>query len=93
MPKGVKKSAEDIVKGILEKQKERIRKLQAKDREKIKKLNAVLAKEKQTRRAEAGAELEKLYREQAGALDMKKVLALCEKYWPVQAVPKPAAKG
>jgi hypothetical protein len=82
MPKGAKKSAEEIVKSILEKQKETFRKIQEKDREKIKRLNAFLAKERQEKRTEAGTALEKLYREQAGSLDMKKVLALCEKYWP-----------
>ena len=92
MPKGVKKSAEEIVKSILEKQKEAVQEDPAKDREKIKKLNACLAKEKQARRVEAGAALEKLYIEQAGSLDMKKVLALCEKYWPAAAL-KPADKG
>jgi hypothetical protein len=86
MPKGVKKSAEDIVKGILEKQKEEIRKIQERDREKIKKLNAILAKEKQTRLAEVGAAIEKLYREQAASLDIKRVLAVCEKYWPSSSI-------
>ena len=92
MSKGVKKSAEEIVKSILEKQKETVKKIQQRDREKIKKLNAVLAKEKQARRVEAGTALEKLYMEQAGSLDMKKVIALCEKYWPAAAL-KPADKG
>jgi hypothetical protein len=86
MPKGVRKNAEDIVKGILEKQKERIRKIQERDRAKIKKLNSLLAKEKQTRQAEAGAAIEKLYREQLAALDIKKVLAVCEKYWPLSPI-------
>jgi len=81
MPKGAK-SAEEIVKSILEKQKETFRKIQERDREKIKKLNAFLAKEKQEKRAEAGAALEKLYKESGSALDPKKVLAICEKYWP-----------
>jgi len=92
MPKGAKKSAEEIVKSILEKQKETFRKIQERDREKIKKLNAFLVKERQEKRTEAGAALEKLYKEQAGSLEMKKVLALCEKYWPA-AAPKPADKG
>jgi TRAP-type C4-dicarboxylate transport system substrate-binding protein len=92
MPKGVRKSVEDIVKGILEKQKERIQKLRAKDREKIRKLNAILAREKQARLVEAGAELEKLYREQGGSLDMKKVRALCEKYWPASAAKEAAGR-
>jgi hypothetical protein len=84
MPKGIKKNAEDIVKGILEKQKESIRKIQERDREKIKKLNILLAKEKQTRQTEVGAAIEKLYREQA--LDIRKVIALCEKYWPMSSL-------
>jgi hypothetical protein len=64
MPKGIKKSAEDIVKGILENKREQIKKIQQRDREKIKKLNAFLAKERQEKRAEAGAALEKLYKPQ-----------------------------
>jgi ribosome recycling factor len=83
MPKGVRKSTEDVVKSILEKQKERIRKIQAEDREKIKKLNAILAKEKQAKWAEAGADLEKIYKEQGTDFDIKRVVALCEKYWPL----------
>ena len=82
MPKGAKKSAEEIVKSILEKQKETFRKIQERDREKIKKLNAFLAKERQEKRTEAGAALEKLYKESGSALDLRKVLAICEKYWP-----------
>jgi len=61
IPKGAKKSAEEIVKGILEKQKETFRKIQERDREKIKKLNAFLAKEKQEKRAEAKVPLEKVF--------------------------------
>ena len=82
MPKGVKKSAEEIVKSFLEKQKEKVRKIQERNREKIKKLNAFLAKERQEKRTEAGAALEKLYKESGSSLDAKKVLAICEKYWP-----------
>ena len=76
MPKGAKKSAEEIVKSILEKQKETFRKIQERDREKIKKLNAFLAKERQEKRAEAGAVLEKLYKESGSSLDVKKILAI-----------------
>jgi len=60
MPKGAKKSAEEIVKSILEKQKETFRKIQERYREKIKKLNAFLAKERQEKRADAGAALENI---------------------------------
>jgi|GEM_PF-2245540 hypothetical protein len=89
MPKGAKKSAEEIVKSILEKQKETFRKIQERDREKIKKLNAFLAKERQEKRADAGAALEKLYKESGPSLDAKKVLAICEKYWPDVKQPAP----
>jgi hypothetical protein len=88
MPKGVKKSAEDTVKDILEKQRETFRKIQERDREKIKKLNAFLAKERQEKRTETGAALEKLYKESGPSLDVKKVLAVCEKYWPDVKQPK-----
>ena len=88
MPKGAK-SAEEIVKSILEKQKETFRKIQERDREKIKKLNAFLAKERQEKRAEAGAVLEKLYKESGSSMDAKKVLAICEKYWPDATTKKP----
>jgi len=84
MPKGANKNAEDLVKSILDNQKEQIRKIQLRNREKLKKLNAVVAKQNAARRTEAGAQLEKLYKDQAAAIDIKKVLALCEKYWPVQ---------
>jgi len=92
MSKGIKKSAEEIVKSILEKQKETFRKIQERDREKIKKLNAFLAKERQEKRAEAGAALEKLYKESGSSLDIKKVLAICEKYWPDAAGTQDKAK-
>jgi hypothetical protein len=39
-----------------------------------------LAKERQEKRTEAGAALEKLYKESGPSLDAKKVLAICEKY-------------
>jgi uncharacterized protein YjaZ len=90
MPKGVNKNAEDIVKSILDKQKEQIKKIQQRNREKLKKLNAILAKQNAAKKTEAGAQLEKLYKEQAASLDIKKVLALCEKYWPVQKESKEA---
>jgi predicted pyridoxine 5'-phosphate oxidase superfamily flavin-nucleotide-binding protein len=86
MPKGVRKNAEDIVKGIIENQRERIRKIKEKDREKLKKMKALLDKEKQARRIAVGVEMEKLYREQGSSMDMKKVAAICEKYWPSDAV-------
>jgi F0F1-type ATP synthase membrane subunit b/b' len=85
MPKGAKKNAEEIVKDILAKQKEQVRKIQERDREKIKKLNAALAKERLEKRSEAGAALEKLYKESGSSLDVKKVLVTCEKYWPFAA--------
>ena len=88
MPKGAK-SAEEIVKSILEKQKETFRKIQERDREKIKKLTVFLAKERQEKRADAGAALEKLYKENGSSLDAKKVLAICEKYWPDATTKKP----
>jgi hypothetical protein len=88
MPKGAK-SAEEIVKNILEKQKETFRKIQERDREKIKKLTVFLAKERQEKRADAGAALEKLYKENGSSLDAKKVLAICEKYWPDATTKKP----
>jgi hypothetical protein len=93
MPKGVNKNAEDIVKSILDKQKEQIRKIQQRNREKLKKLNAIVAKQNAARRTEAGAQLEKLYKEQAASLDIKKVIALCEKYWPTQKESKDAKAG
>jgi hypothetical protein len=93
MPKGVNKTAEDLVKSILDKQKEQIRKIQQRNREKLKKLSAILAKQNAARRTEAGAQLEKLYKDQAAALDIKKVLALCEKYWPVQKEQSKEAKA
>ena len=92
MPKGAKKSAEDIVKDILQKQKEQVRKIQERDREKIKKLHAFLTKERQEKRAEAGTALEKLYKESGSALDLKKVLTICEKYWPNTAETPDKAK-
>jgi hypothetical protein len=88
MPKGAK-SAEEIVKSILEKRKETFRKIQERDREKIKKLTVFLAKERQEKRADAGAALEKLYKENGSSLDAKKVLAICEKYWPDATTKKP----
>jgi hypothetical protein len=84
MPKGASTPADELVKKLLEKQKERIRQIQQRDREKLKRLNALLAKQKAARRAEAGAALEKLYKEQGAGLDIKKVITLCEKYWPMQ---------
>jgi ATP-dependent Zn protease len=92
MPKGAKKSAEEIVKDILAKQKEQVRKIQERNREKIKKLNAALAKERQEKRTETGAALEKLYKESGPSLDVKKVLAICEKYWPDAAGTQDKAK-
>ena len=93
MPKRVNKNAEDIVKSILDKQKDQIRKIQQRNREKLKKLNAIVAKQNAARRTEAGAQLEKLYKEQAASLDIKKVLALCEKYWPTQKEQSKEAKA
>ena len=93
MPKGASTPADELVKRLLEKQKERIRQIQQRDREKLKRLNALLAKQKAARRAEAGAALEKLYKEQGAGLDIKKVLALCEKYWPVQKEQTKEAKA
>jgi len=72
-------------KDILAKQKEQVRKIQERNREKIKKLNAALAKERQEKRTETGAALEKLYKESGPSLDVKKVLVTCEKYWPFAA--------
>lgn len=85
MPKGVKKTAEEIVQSIINQEKEQIRKIQQKNRERIKKYNQALAKEKQVKRSEFGAEVEKLCRQNPAFLDGKKVLALCEKYFPIQA--------
>ena len=66
-----------------------VRKIQERNREKIKKLNVFLAKERQEKRSEAGAALEKLYKESGPSFDAKKVLAICEKYWPDAATKKP----
>jgi hypothetical protein len=84
MPKETSTPAKELVKKLLEKQKERIRKIQQRDRDKLRKLNAIVAKEEAAQIAEVGAEFVKQYKEQGASLDIKKVLALCEKYWPVQ---------
>jgi len=42
--------------------------------------------------AEFGGQLEKLYKDQAASLDIKKVLALCEKYWPIHLTKETSAK-
>ena len=93
MPKRVNKNAEDIVKSILDKQKEQIRKIQQRNREKLKKLNAIVAKQNVEKTAEFGGQVVKLYKEQGTSLDIKKVLALCEKYWPVQKERSKEAKA
>jgi hypothetical protein len=82
MAKRVRLTAEETVKKIMEQQKERIKKIQQKDREKLRKVQVRLAKERTERRAKAGAEIEAVYKANPAAIDLKKVTAICEKYWP-----------
>ena len=90
---GAGKTIEEQLSDIRRRQDERIKQIQQRDRAKVKKLNERLAKIKTERLAEAGAALEKLYKEQGTSLDVKKVLALCEKYWPVQKEQTKEAKA
>ena len=82
MAKGVKMTAEELVKKILNDQKSRIKKIQDKDREKLRKVKERLNKEKTARQAKAADELEALYRANPAVIDLVKIKALCEKYWP-----------
>jgi hypothetical protein len=81
---GARKTIEEQLSDMRRRREERIKQMELKDRAKEKKLNERLAKIKTERLSSAGAELAKLYNEQAAGLDIKKVLALCEKYWPTQ---------
>jgi len=90
---GARKTIEEQLSDIRRRQEERIKQIQRKDREKVKKLNERLAKIKTERLSAAGAELAKLYKEQAAGLDIKKVLALCEKYWPREKEQSKEAKA
>ena len=78
---GAGKTIEEKLSDIRRRQNERIKQIQQRDRAKVKKLNERLAKVKTERLAEAGAALEKLYKEQGAGLDIGKVLVLCGKYW------------
>ena len=83
MPKGERLTTEEEVKKILEQQKKEIRKIQAKNREKLQKVKARLAKEKEDRKIKAAGEIEAVYRANPAAIDMAKIRAICEKYWPI----------
>jgi hypothetical protein len=87
---GARKTIEEQLSDIRRRREEKIKQMQLKDRAKEKKLNERLAKIKTERLSAAGAELAKLYKDQAAFLDIKKVLALCEKYWPAQKESKEA---
>ena len=82
MPKGAKKSAEEIVKRYSFKTKRAGQEDSRTRPGENKKTQCFLAKERQEKRTEAGAALEKLYKESGSSIDPKKVLAICEKYWP-----------
>ena len=83
MAKGERLTTEEEVKKILEQQKTEIRKIQARGREKLQKVKARLAAEKQERQLKAAGEIEAVYRANPATIDMGKIRAICEKYWPI----------
>ncbi|MDD5343696.1 MAG: hypothetical protein PHW12_04665 [Smithella sp.] len=77
-----RKTIEEQLAAMKQRRLEKIKQIQIRDKEKLKILNKRLAKIEAERTSEAGKALKKLYKECAGALDIKDVIAVCEKHWP-----------
>ncbi|MDD5672560.1 MAG: hypothetical protein PHC61_00230 [Chitinivibrionales bacterium] len=89
-----RKTIEEQLEAMKQRRLEKIKQMQLKDKEKEKILNKRLAKVETERVTEAGKALKKLYKERAGSLDIKAVVAICEKYWPTPKETKqPAASA